>query len=120
MNESREAYNRLWRETWGDLQRLGPAHRHQREALLAKVRGLGVRTVLDVGCGSGDNLTALATLPGLTLTGADISPEALALARQRVPSAKLLELDVERQRLAQRFDLVISFQVIEHLVNDVA
>jgi SAM-dependent methyltransferase len=120
MAESRDTYDRLWRETWGDLQRLGPVHRHQRDALRAKVRQLDVRTVLDVGCGSGDNLSALATLPGLMLTGVDISPEALALARQRVPSAKLLELDVERQSLPQRFDLVISFQVIEHLKDDVA
>jgi SAM-dependent methyltransferase len=120
MAESRDIYDRLWRETWGDLQRLGPVHRHQREALVAKVRQLDVRTVLDVGCGSGDNLCALATVPGLALTGVDISPEALALARQWVPSAKLLELDVEHQSLPQRFDLVISFQVIEHLADDVA
>jgi SAM-dependent methyltransferase len=120
MSDSRETYDRLWRETWGDLQRLGPVHRHQREALVAKVRQLNVRTVLDIGCGSGENLSALARLPGLELTGVDISPEVLVIARSRVSSATLLELDVERQSLPQRFDLVISFQVIEHLADDLA
>lgn len=121
MSETREMYDRLWREAWGDVPRLGPVHRHQREALLTSVRRLGdVRTVLDVGCGSGDNLAALATIPGLTLTGADVSREGLLLARRRVPSATLLELDIQRQSLPQRFDLIISFQVIEHLSDDVA
>ncbi len=120
MSEVRDTYDRLWRETWGELQRRGPVHRHQRDALLARVRRLDVRTILDVGCGSGDNLSALAALPGLTLTGVDISREALALARQRVPSARLIELDIERQCLSERFDLVISLQVIEHLMDDVS
>jgi SAM-dependent methyltransferase len=117
---SRDAYDRLWKETWGDLQRLGPVHRHQREALLGTVRSLDVRTVLDVGCGSGENLSALATLPGLVLTGVDVSTEALALAAKRVPQARLVEADVQRRALPERFDLVMSIQVIEHLVDDVA
>jgi SAM-dependent methyltransferase len=117
---SRETYDKLWKETWGDLQRLGPVHRHQREALLATVRSLDVKTILDVGCGSGENLSALATLDGLELTGVDVSAEALALAAKRVPEARLIEADVQLQALSDRFDLVTSIQVIEHLADDVA
>jgi SAM-dependent methyltransferase len=50
----------------------------------------------------------------------DVSPEALAIARQRVPGAQLGILNVERDVLPAQFDLVISLQVIEHLVDDVA
>lgn len=118
---SRDAYDRLWTSTWGDLQRLGPVHRHQREKLIGLVRKLDVRTVLDVGCGSGDNLSALAAAaPNLELAGVDVSPQALAIARERVPGARLSAIDVQRGRLDERFDLVISIQVIEHLEDDVA
>jgi SAM-dependent methyltransferase len=50
-----------------------------------------------------------------------VSTEALELARARVPeSVRLLPLDIEREALPERFDLVLSVQVVEHLVDDVA
>ncbi len=112
-------YDELWRSAWGDLQHFGPVHQHTRQRLVRTVRALQARTVLDVGCGSGDNLAALAPL-GLELAGVDISAEALASARRRFPGARLTVLDVEREALPQTFDLVISVQVIEHLLDDVA
>jgi SAM-dependent methyltransferase len=118
---SQEVYDRLWKETWGDLQRLGPVHRHQRKALTALVMRLGVHSVLDVGCGSGENLVALSrAMPHLALSGVDVSPEALTLASRRVPGVRLCELDAQRNKLDERFDLVMALQVIEHLPDDVA
>jgi SAM-dependent methyltransferase len=116
----RKEYNRLWQSTWGDMQHFGPVHRHQRRALISMVEKLGVSSVLDVGCGSGENLAALAdAFPNLTLSGIDISPEALALAAKRMPDAHLEVLDVQKDKLSSRFDLVMSLQVIEHLDDDV-
>ena len=118
---SQEVYDRLWKEAWGDLQRLGPVHRHQRKALIALITKLGVRSVLDVGCGSGENLVALSrAMSHLELAGVDISPEALTLASRRVLGARLRELDAQRHKLDERFDLVMAIQVIEHLSDDVA
>jgi len=114
------SYDDLWRSAWGGLQRCGPVHRHLREDLVRLVDSLGVKTVLDVGCGSGDNLAALAGIGGLHLTGVDVSSEALALARQRVPGARLALLDAERHVLEEKFDLVMSIQVVEHLLDDTA
>jgi SAM-dependent methyltransferase len=118
-NSMREQYDQLWTGAWGDMQRLGPVHRRQTEALLKLVTKLNVGTVLDVGCGAGDNLAALAyAMPQLVLSGADVSPGALALAAQRVPSANLRELDVQRENLKETFDLVMAIQVVEHLPDD--
>lgn len=118
---TREKYDQLWSGAWGDMQRLGPVHRRQTEALLKMVTKLKVRSVLDVGCGAGDNLAALAhAMPYLVLSGADVSPEALALAAQRVPGASLRELDVQSENLNEAFDLVMAIQVIEHLADDAA
>lgn len=105
---------------WGDLQRYGPVHRHIRRELLRVVSALSVKTILDVGCGAGDNLAALAALDRYELTGTDISPEAIRIASQSVPSAQFTVLDIEREALPRQFDLVISMQVIEHLLDDVS
>lgn len=114
------SYDELWQTTWGDMQRFGPVHRHTLENLVRTVSSLDVRTVLDVGCGSGENLAALAASGSYELTGVDISPQALSLASQRVPSARLRQLDVQCEALTEDFDLVMSIQVVEHLVDDLA
>jgi SAM-dependent methyltransferase len=114
------SYDNLWRGAWGDLQHFGPVHRHIRDDLIRVVTSLTIHSVLDAGCGSGDNLAALAALDRYQLTGTDISSEALAIAKRRVPSAQLATLDLERGALTDQFDLVVSIQVIEHLVDDVA
>jgi len=115
------SYDRLWQTTWGDLQRFGPVHRHASENLLRTVTSLNdVRTILDVGCGSGDNLGLLAASGRYELTGVDGSTEALSIARQRVPGVRLAVLDVEREALPEQFDLVMSLQVIEHIVDDLS
>ena len=118
---SREAYDRLWSQTWGDQQTFGPVHRRMRRVLLALIRELGPASVLDVGCGSGGNLAAIAqVMPNSVLSGVDVSPEALALAAERVPSARFRQLDAQKDKLDERFDLVLCNQVIEHLMDDTA
>src|SRR5262245_19437001 len=112
------SYNKLWSGFWGDIQRFGPVHRHIAEQLIELVSSLDVHSVMDVGCGSGDNLAAIAALNRYDLTGVDISSEAIGYAGLRVPSAKLYCLDIEHDLLPQKFDLVISIQVVEHLLDD--
>src|SRR6185437_13556646 len=104
---STETYDRLWTETWGDQQQHGPVHRRQREALMAMIAKLDVQTVLDAGCGFGDNLAAMAeSMPHLKLTGTDISREALAVTARRVPQANLQRVDIQTEALNEHFDLV--------------
>lgn len=112
------SYDELWRETWGDMQRFGPVHRHVLEDMVRTVTSLDVTSVLDVGCGSGENLAALGELARYELAGIDVSAEALKLAGRRVPQARLTQLDVQREALPERFDLVMSIQVVEHLMDD--
>lgn len=91
-----------------------------RQVLLTLITKLEPVSVLDVGCGSGGNLAALAhVMPHVVLSGVDVSPEALALAAQRVPSASFRQLDAQKEKLNERFDLVLCNQVIEHLVDDI-
>ena len=118
-NSTQEQYDQLWSGAWGDMQSLGPVHRRQREELLKMISKLDVATLLDVGCGSGENLAGVArAFPELQLSGADVSPEALAIAARQAPTAHLHKLDVQYETLDEQFDLVLSVQVLEHLPND--
>ena len=56
-------------------------------------------TVLDVGCGSGDNLEALAATGSYELAGVDVADAALDVARARVPCATLSVLEIQRDVL---------------------
>jgi len=119
--ETREIYDELWRDKWGDMQRRGPVHRHNLRRLRETVAALpDVASILDVGCGGGDNLAALAAAGPYRLSGIDISAEAVRIARARVPSADVQVADVVASPLPRTFDLVISIQVVEHIDDDVA
>jgi SAM-dependent methyltransferase len=112
-------YDALWAESWGDVQDFSPVHLHITRQILRTLRGLPIRSVLDVGCGTGANLEAVQREFGLTdVAGIDISEKALDVARQRV-NGQLIVLDLLREKpLDRTFDLVMSSQVIEHVEED--
>ena len=114
-------YDAIWRDVYGDMQDVGPTHRHLRRLLAAMLRPLAYRTAIDVGCGAGHNFSLLVEGRELeTLAGADISAEALRRARSRWPHAELHQLDIQREALEQRWDLVLCSLVLEHLPDDEA
>lgn len=111
-------YEALWSEAWGGMQDLGPVHRHNRQILVNLVRELQVHSVLDAGCGNGANLEAIQSQLGITdVTGIDLSQNALAIARRRV-AGEFKVVDLETEQLDRKFDLILTSQVIEHVVDD--
>ncbi len=74
--------------------------------------------VVDIGCGTGGNLGALAdACQGI---GIDSSPVAIELARRKVPTAQFFCGGVEElgQEYLPNADLVIMMDVIEHVQDD--
>ena len=67
--------------------------------------------VLEVGCGLGDLLAAVAPARGL---GIDFSPATVALARQRHPELEFQIADAGGVSLEEKFDYII----LSDLVND--
>jgi 2-polyprenyl-3-methyl-5-hydroxy-6-metoxy-1,4-benzoquinol methylase len=74
------------------------------------------RSVLDAGCGEGYGAALLAGV-ARRVVGVDRAEAiAVAAARHRAPGLAFRAADLERlDGLGERFDLVLSFQVIEHL-----
>lgn len=84
--------------------------------LLGDVRG---KTVLDLGCGSGENLVPLAKR-GACVIGIDISPDLIQLARQRLISYGLAATAREGSAYAtglpdESVDVVFSMALLHHL-----
>jgi SAM-dependent methyltransferase len=114
-------YDATWTEVYGDMQDVGPVHRHMRRLIGRLLRGLEYRSVLEVGCGAGHNLPLAWDGRHLErVTGVDISEEALSRARERWPTAEFSRLDIQNEQLPDRWDLVFSSLVLEHLPDDVA
>jgi SAM-dependent methyltransferase len=66
--------------------------------------------VLDAGCGTGVPAARQLTSAGAQVTGIDISPVMLDLARRNVPEATFLELDImDVTRALGEFDAVVAF-----------
>jgi SAM-dependent methyltransferase len=80
------------------------------------------RRFLEVGCGSGNVLKAIASSRHWNrIVGFDAHPRGLALARARLPdSVELLQGDAQTLPLRRAFDVIGAFDVLEHLREDEA
>ena len=79
------------------------------------------RSLLEVGCGTGFVLQGVReAFPQLELTGADLYEEGLDVARRRVPDARLLRVDGRELPFPGSFDVVGSFDMLEHVEDDEA
>jgi SAM-dependent methyltransferase len=120
MPEVASDYDRMWDEVYGDLQDLGPTHRHLDRIVRRILAPLEYRSVLDVGVGFGHNLAALTEGREQTrVAGVDISQRAIEHVRARW-RGEFHRLDITEESLPERFDLVFSALVLEHLIDDEA
>ena len=75
-------------------------------------------SVLDAGCGAGYGAAALAAAGALSVLGVDIAADAVSYAQEHYnrPGLSFVAGDVAALNLpAATFDLIVSFEVIEHL-----
>lgn len=85
-------------------------------ARIVEERLPGARTLLDVGCGTGNHLEHLAKR--FTVEGSDINAGMLGVARTRLPGIPLHLVDMLELRLGRPFDVVTClFGVVAHLVT---
>ena len=112
-------------EYYGELQagradywRLMAAPRARVRTIVSTLRRLQPRTVVDLGCGDGSLLHAIAReLPAAKLAGIDLSEPQIEENRARSPGIEWHSGNVEDETIPVpgRFDAIVSSEVIEHL-----
>ncbi|HTQ79669.1 MAG TPA: class I SAM-dependent methyltransferase [Thermoanaerobaculia bacterium] len=120
----RAAFSRHYQENgWGEAETVsGPGSTLERtadirRALPALVAELGVRTLLDAGCGDFHWFQTL-SIPLERYIGTEVVPELAAANQARFgnPERQFLALDVTRDRLPQ-VDLILCRDCLVHLKN---
>lgn len=113
-------YDELWTNVYGDIQKCGPVHRHMRRIVSRILEKLDYQSVLDVGCGPGDNYPMLSKGRALSdFAGIDISALAVEQAKKNV-RGNFLQFDIQKTHPAGLWDLVYCSLVMEHLPDDMA
>jgi SAM-dependent methyltransferase len=74
--------------------------------------------ILDAGCGSGRNMVELARRG--TVTGVELSPTSVCLARERGVGEVIEGSVLDMPFADDSFELAVSLDVVEHLEDDVA
>ncbi len=101
---TRRAYDamaRAYHERYPDLRAEQPLDRAMIAAFAEYVRDAGDPEVLDAGCGTGRLITPLRDL-GLVVTGVDLSPGMLAMARSVHPDVVFAAADLRRMPFPNR------------------
>jgi SAM-dependent methyltransferase len=76
----------------------------------------GAKTLLELGCGTGAVLKILAR--SYDVVGLDLSPRMLAIARRKLPRARLVHGDMVNFDLHEKFDVIICvFDSINHVLR---
>jgi 2-polyprenyl-3-methyl-5-hydroxy-6-metoxy-1,4-benzoquinol methylase len=77
-------------------------------------------SLLEVGCGTGNFIEHIADNQNLEITGSEIYLKGLLYAKKNLPEINFIQFDVSQGITGDKFDLIVAFDVIEHIDNDVA
>jgi ubiquinone/menaquinone biosynthesis C-methylase UbiE len=121
---TRRAYDALaplYHDRFPDLRAEQPVDRAMIGAFAEYVRGRADRQVLDAGCGTGRLIGPLREL-GLDVTGVDLSPGMLEVARSVHPDVELINTDLRRMPFPDdRFAGVVAwYSLINCAPSDLA
>lgn len=112
---------RMYRDLTWTFPIITPPEDYVREAgefvqAIRKHSLVEARTLLDLGCGAGHNDYTLQK--SFKVTGIDLSPEMLGLARQLNPGVEYLLGDMRSVRLDRSFDAVMAADAIGYMLDE--
>ena len=124
-NEEFALFKQLSDEWWnenGKFKILHQIKRHRMTYILDQINNRNIKNlkILDVGCGGGIICEPLARL-GAKVTGIDFVPNNIKAAKIHSKKNKLkinyIYKDIEKSKLDAKFDIILMFEVLEHLDN---
>jgi len=80
----------------------------------------GKTKFLEIGCGTGSFIRQIVENEKLQITGSEIYLKGLLYAKKNLPNVHFIQFDVTQGVVGEEFDLIVAFDVIEHIENDVA
>lgn len=78
---------------------------------------LGPGTLLDVGCGEGENTVKFTQIKGIAVTGIDYAINRINLARKTCPKATFIHADITKKQLKEKYDYIVSQRFLINLPN---
>ena len=122
-NEEFALFNQLSDEWWNENGKFKILHQiksHRMTYILEQINNKDIQNlkILDVGCGGGITSEPLARL-GAKVTGIDFAPNNIKAAKIHSKKNKLkinyIYKDIEKSKFDKKFDLILMFEVLEHL-----
>lgn len=91
-------------------------HEHQADFVLNAVRQYGIKSIIEIGCSTGNLALKLATRPDtpskLKYKGVDANEAALEIARNKVPQFTFVNGDI--RTFKGKADLIVCFALFKH------
>ena len=124
-NEEFALFKQLSDEWWNENGKFKILHQiksHRMSYILEQIKNREIKNlkILDVGCGGGITCEPLARL-GAKVTGIDFAPNNIKAAKIHSKKNKLkinyIYKDIEKSKLDLKFDIILMFEVLEHLDN---
>ena len=124
-NQEFTLFNQLSDEWWNENGKFKILHQiksHRMTYILDQINNRNIKNlkILDIGCGGGIICEPLARL-GAKVTGIDFVPNNIKAAKIHSKKNKLkinyIYKDIEKSKIDEKFDIILMFEVLEHLDN---
>ncbi len=112
----KRGYDNTYFDTFIDFSIYKKFDARQKVKLIKSVKASG--SILEIGCGKGELLNELKK--DYSVSGFDVSPSAIAYAKKSINqkdrgAGKLSVLNIEEGKITGKFDVILAFDVLEHL-----
>ena len=106
------------RDEWYEMKQYGPIGKFTRHLFLRILDRINFNSVVDIGCAEGAFLKDIMKhYPNIKTFGVDISKNVIAETKKEMPDAAFCVLDIQKEGLASKYDLVTAIALLEHLDN---
>ncbi|MCU0656597.1 MAG: class I SAM-dependent methyltransferase, partial [Polyangiaceae bacterium] len=113
---NRKFHDEFW-QSCPDFSKYNPGVLHRRRQISRLLRSVHFDTLLDVGCGDGENILWLRSIlpTHVKFHGVDLSSETVSSNQKRLPFATFDTINLVEAPVQQQFDAVLCTEVIEHI-----